>query len=58
MIWLGANGSVSFLPQGKVRLGNDATSEEGMARLREAFGTSGTGSRRESQEPTEKVLRR
>jgi hypothetical protein len=58
MIWLGASGSASFLPRGRVRLGNDATNEEGMARLREAFGTPGTDSRRESQLRAEKALRR
>jgi hypothetical protein len=58
MIWLGANGSVSFSPPGKVRRGSDATGEEGLTRLREAFGTSGAGSRHESQEPAEKALRR
>jgi hypothetical protein len=58
MIWLGANGSGSFLPQRKALLRDDATSEEGMTRLREAFGTSGPAVRNESQEPLEKPLPR
>ena len=58
MIWLGANGFGSFSPPEKVQLPSDATSEEGMARLREAFGTSSPDPRRESQEPAEKALRR
>jgi hypothetical protein len=57
MIWLGANGFGSFSPREKVQLPSDATSEEGMARLREAFGTSSPDPRRESQEPVEKALR-
>jgi hypothetical protein len=57
MIWLGANGSVAFSRQ-KVPLANDTTSEDGMTRLREAFGTPGPAVRRESQEPVGKALRR